>query len=189
MASGCSVVPGLLERRHRVPPGIEVAALLAGVLGRNPGGLEDEGAQASGVRPGGSGWSGWSGWSGRSGAPGIGTSTERTTCLLGLPALGLPVVGALGEVPHDEPPVLVRLLAHRGPQPSLVDHGVVALAQQSPVNRLAIVYLNRLSDLLFILARDANRGRGGDVLWEPGGGQTGSGADAGGVPPTSPEVA
>ncbi|MCL2585919.1 MAG: cob(I)yrinic acid a,c-diamide adenosyltransferase [Streptosporangiales bacterium] len=30
-------------------------------------------------------------------------------------------------------------------------------------------YLNRLSDLLFILARVANAGQGGDVLWKPGG--------------------
>ena len=36
------------------------------------------------------------------------------------------------------------------------------------VNALALTYLNRLSDLLFILARYANRGRG-DVLWVPGG--------------------
>nr|MDQ6895798.1 cob(I)yrinic acid a c-diamide adenosyltransferase [Actinomycetota bacterium] len=32
-------------------------------------------------------------------------------------------------------------------------------------------YLNRLSDLLFILARVANVERGGDVLWQPGGGR------------------
>jgi cob(I)alamin adenosyltransferase len=37
------------------------------------------------------------------------------------------------------------------------------------MNPLAIKYLNRLSDLLFILARHANLGRGGDVLWQPGG--------------------
>ncbi|MPZ93547.1 MAG: cob(I)yrinic acid a,c-diamide adenosyltransferase [Propionibacteriales bacterium] len=37
------------------------------------------------------------------------------------------------------------------------------------MNQLAITYLNRLSDLLFILARHANLGRGGDVLWQPGG--------------------
>jgi len=36
------------------------------------------------------------------------------------------------------------------------------------MNVLAIKYLNRLSDLLFILARHANR-EVGDVLWKPGG--------------------
>jgi cob(I)alamin adenosyltransferase len=40
-------------------------------------------------------------------------------------------------------------------------------AAERPVNPLALVYLNRLSDLLFILARAAN---GDDeVLWKPGG--------------------
>ena len=37
------------------------------------------------------------------------------------------------------------------------------------MNPLTAKYLNRLSDLLFILARDANREAGGDVLWVPGG--------------------
>ena len=36
------------------------------------------------------------------------------------------------------------------------------------MNKLAITYLNRLSDLVFILARYANRTEG-DVLWVPGG--------------------
>ena len=44
------------------------------------------------------------------------------------------------------------------------------------MNVLAITYLNRLSDLLFILARYANRERG-DVLWVPGGERGGSGAE------------
>jgi len=36
------------------------------------------------------------------------------------------------------------------------------------MNKLPILYLNRLSDLVFILARYANREQG-DVLWVPGG--------------------
>jgi cob(I)alamin adenosyltransferase len=38
------------------------------------------------------------------------------------------------------------------------------------VNALTATYLNRLSDLLFVLARVANL-PGGDVLWQPGGGR------------------
>jgi cob(I)alamin adenosyltransferase len=40
------------------------------------------------------------------------------------------------------------------------------------MNALAVTYLNRLSDLLFILARHANSERG-DVLWRPGGDHAG----------------
>lgn len=39
------------------------------------------------------------------------------------------------------------------------------------VNPLTAKYLNRLSDLLFILGRVANLEIGGDVLWQPGGGR------------------
>ena len=38
----------------------------------------------------------------------------------------------------------------------------------SPVNPTAVAYLNRLSDLLFILARTANAGAA-EPLWKPGG--------------------
>ena len=41
-------------------------------------------------------------------------------------------------------------------------------AHGDTVNPVAARYLNRLSDLLFILAREAN-GAVGDVLWRPGG--------------------
>jgi cob(I)alamin adenosyltransferase len=41
-------------------------------------------------------------------------------------------------------------------------------ADERPVNPAALVYLNRLSDLLFILARAANTG-GAEPLWKPGG--------------------
>lgn len=39
------------------------------------------------------------------------------------------------------------------------------------VNPTTATYLNRLSDLLFVLARTANVPAGGDVLWAPGGGR------------------
>lgn len=39
------------------------------------------------------------------------------------------------------------------------------------VNPTTVTYLNRLSDLLFVLARVANVDEGGDVLWQPGGGR------------------
>jgi cob(I)alamin adenosyltransferase len=40
-------------------------------------------------------------------------------------------------------------------------------AQEFELNPLVLVYLNRLSDLIFILARAANRG-GEEPLWKPG---------------------
>jgi cob(I)alamin adenosyltransferase len=36
------------------------------------------------------------------------------------------------------------------------------------MNPLTATYLNRLSDLLFILSRVANKDAGGDILWQPG---------------------
>lgn len=44
---------------------------------------------------------------------------------------------------------------------------IVALAAQEPVNSEATAYANRLSDLLFILARAANP-PGAEPLWQPG---------------------
>jgi cob(I)alamin adenosyltransferase len=49
------------------------------------------------------------------------------------------------------------------------ERSVVALSDAEAVNPQALAYLNRLSDLLFILARGVNRESGGDVLWVPGG--------------------
>src|SRR5205809_1740907 len=47
-----------------------------------------------------------------------------------------------------------------------VEREVLAVAAERAVNPLAPVYLNRLSDLLFILARAANEGD--EPLWQPG---------------------
>ena len=43
--------------------------------------------------------------------------------------------------------------------------------QPATTNKEPALYLNRLSDLLFILSRVANPG--GDVMWQPGGGRQG----------------
>lgn len=45
---------------------------------------------------------------------------------------------------------------------------ITKLSAAETVNPDAIVYLNRLSDLLFVMARDANNGGADDVLWVPG---------------------
>ena len=45
---------------------------------------------------------------------------------------------------------------------------VVTLARTEPVNVQVAIYLNRLSDLLFVLARVANENGKADALWVPG---------------------
>jgi cob(I)alamin adenosyltransferase len=44
---------------------------------------------------------------------------------------------------------------------------VVSLSRAEPINPLVVIYLNRLSDLLFVLARVYNKATG-DLLWRPG---------------------
>ncbi|MBM81867.1 MAG: ATP:cob(I)alamin adenosyltransferase [Planctomycetaceae bacterium] len=48
-----------------------------------------------------------------------------------------------------------------------VEIGVLELAELEDVNEQTIVYLNRLSDLLFVLARRCNNNGQSDVLWVP----------------------
>jgi len=58
---------------------------------------------------------------------------------------------------------VARTICRRGERETLL------ASQQHDVNPLVLVYLNRLSDLLFILARAANAGAGRDEpLWKPG---------------------
>jgi cob(I)alamin adenosyltransferase len=49
-----------------------------------------------------------------------------------------------------------------------VEIGVLRLAEVEPINPQTLIYLNRLSDLLFVWARLCNDGGKNDVLWTPG---------------------
>ncbi len=57
---------------------------------------------------------------------------------------------------------LARTIARRA------ERSVVAASRHDPLNPLARIYLNRLSDHLFVLGRLLARDEGGDVLWQPG---------------------
>ena len=57
---------------------------------------------------------------------------------------------------------LARAIARRA------ERSVVEAARELPLNPLARVYLNRLSDHLFVMARYLAKGSGGDILWQPG---------------------
>ncbi|HEY1125717.1 MAG TPA: cob(I)yrinic acid a,c-diamide adenosyltransferase [Sphingobium sp.] len=57
---------------------------------------------------------------------------------------------------------LARAIARRA------ERAVIASARAAPVNPAALAYLNRLSDLLFVLARALNADGAGDILWIPG---------------------
>ena len=49
------------------------------------------------------------------------------------------------------------------------ERAVVTLMRGEAVNAQVLIYLNRLSDFLFVLGRVANDGCNADVLWVPGG--------------------
>jgi cob(I)alamin adenosyltransferase len=57
---------------------------------------------------------------------------------------------------------LARAIARRA------ERSAIAASAQVPLNPLALVYLNRLSDHLFVMARLAASAGGGEVLWQPG---------------------
>ena len=57
---------------------------------------------------------------------------------------------------------LARTVARRA------ERDMTSLAEQESLNPEAVRYINRLSDLLFVLSRHANKRADGDVLWVPG---------------------
>jgi len=48
------------------------------------------------------------------------------------------------------------------------ERSAVAASRARQLNPLALIYLNRLSDHLFVTARYLAKGEGGDILWQPG---------------------
>jgi cob(I)alamin adenosyltransferase len=48
------------------------------------------------------------------------------------------------------------------------ERAAVAAAREVALNPQALVYINRLSDHLFVLARLIAKAEGGDILWKPG---------------------
>lgn len=93
----------------------------------------------------------------------------------------LPGGSALAAALHLARTVTRR--AERSTWAAVATHGTdAAEADGEPgsggVNPLTATYLNRLSDLLFILSRSANVGVGGDVLWVPGGGRDDSSTES-----------
>jgi cob(I)alamin adenosyltransferase len=67
-------------------------------------------------------------------------------------------------LPGGTPKASVLHLARTGCRRA--ERSVVALAAEAPVPELFLTYLNRLSDLLFVLARLANHRAGvADVIW------------------------
>jgi cob(I)alamin adenosyltransferase len=87
----------------------------------------------------------------------------RNATLPPLRSFVLPGGGAVGATAH-----LARTIVRRA------ERRVVSLAAAETLNPSVIPYLNRLSDLLFVLARAANAATG-ETLWQPSGA---SGADA-----------
>jgi len=66
---------------------------------------------------------------------------------------------------------VARTVARRAERATWTAIAAYGTDDEGGVNPLTAQYLNRLSDLLFVLGRYANHGRGGDVLWVPGGGR------------------
>ncbi len=87
------------------------------------------------------------------------------------------------EVNEDLPPLTSFVLPGGNPAAAMlhVCRTVCRRAERrvlavDSANREVVSYLNRLSDLLFILARAVNRGE--EILWEPGGSQASDSGDA-----------
>ena len=96
------------------------------------------------------------------------------------PAMVGDMEAAIDRYEEDLPPLSNFILPGGGQDAALIhlartvvrraEAMAVTLAESEAVNRSCITYLNRLSDLLFVLARTVNRRSGiQDVIWRPQG--------------------
>lgn len=86
--------------------------------------------------------------------------------------------GAIDTLNADMPPLASFILPAGDPGAAALhlaraitrraERAAVACAAQTAVSAEILIYLNRLSDYLFVAARHVNQSAGADVLWVPG---------------------
>jgi cob(I)alamin adenosyltransferase len=109
-----------------------------------------------------------------------GTSFEPSPMELRIVAAQVEWLEAAIDGANDQLPPLKSFILPGGSQAAAHMHmaraisrraerALVAASQSVSINPQALIYLNRLSDYLFVLCRLINASRGGDILWVPGG--------------------
>ena len=103
-------------------------------------------------------------------------TVDEANATIGLARLHAP--GALDDINARLAPLDSFVLPGGGPAAAALhlartvsrraEREITALAEAETINPEAVRYINRLSDLLFVLARHANDDGAKDVLWEPG---------------------
>ena len=111
-------------------------------------------------------------------APGRGRGAARRAPLRITAAHVAPLEAAIDRCNARMKPLSSFVLPGGSPAAACLHHArtvcrraerrLVTVARREPLNPQTIVYLNRLSDLLFVLGRRANDDGRQDVLWVPG---------------------
>lgn len=109
-----------------------------------------------------------------------GTSFEPSPMELRIVAAQVEWLEAAIDAANDQLPPLRSFILPGGSQAAghmhmaraisrRAERALVGASQSVSINPQALIYLNRLSDYLFVLCRLINASRGGDILWVPGG--------------------
>lgn len=109
-----------------------------------------------------------------------GTSFEPSPMELRIVAAQVEWLESAIDAANDQLPPLKSFILPGGSQAAAHMHmaraisrraerALVGASQSVSINPQALIYLNRLSDYLFVLCRLINASRGGDILWVPGG--------------------